>query len=189
MTLPEKATLILVDVQQGFDDPAWGGRNNPDAEQHMAQLLDVWRTTQRPVFHVQHLSMLPNSPLRPGQPGVNLRPETAPQNGEPVIAKNVNSAFIGTDLEKRLRAAAIDTLVIVGLTTPHCVSTTVRMAGNLGFTVYVPADATAAFDATGYDGTSYTAQQIHEVALASLHNEFATVTTTANIREQARAGV
>lgn len=143
----------------------------------MARLLAHWREAGRPIYHVQHRSTEPNSPLRPGQPGNAFMPFATPQGEEPVIQKTVNSAFIGTDLEAQLRGAGIDSLVAVGLTTNHCVSTSVRMAGNLGFTVFVVADATATFDRISYDGTRYPAKLVHDLALASLHDEFATVVT------------
>ena len=98
---------------------------------------------------------------------------------EPVLKKNVNSAFIGTDLKQQLDNANIKKVVIVGLTTDHCVSTTVRMAGNYGFDTYIVSDATATFDKTGADGQKFSAEIIHETALASLHHEFATVVDTA----------
>jgi nicotinamidase-related amidase len=176
-TLSSHTALLLIDVQQGLDDPIWGPRNNPDAEQHMARLLYAWRDAGRPVIHVRHLSRK-GSPLRPGQPGAEIKAVAQPLPGEPLIDKEANNAFIGTDLEARLRRDSIDSLVIVGLTTDHCVSTTARMAGDLGFTTYVAADATAAHDGTGHDGTVYPAQLIHDTALASLHGEFATVLTT-----------
>lgn len=174
-TLPPNAALISIDVQHAFNDPRWGQRNNPDAEAHIAALLAAWRATGRPVFHIQHRSASPNGRFRPGTPGYAHKPEGQPVPGEPVIVKDVNSAFIGTDLEARLRAAGIATLVIVGLTTDHCVSTTVRMAGNFGFDTYLVADATATFERTGPDGRHFTAEQMHGTALASLHGEFATV--------------
>lgn len=170
--------LIIVDVQEGFDNPAWGARNNPQAEDNIARLLAAWRRTGRPVFHIQHLSVEPNSPLRPGQPGSAIKASVQPQGSEPVITKHVNSAFIGTDLEARLRAAGINSVVVVGLTTMHCVSTTARMAGNLGFSTLVVSDATAAFERTGHDGQQFPAQVVHDVALAELHGEFATVLDT-----------
>lgn len=174
-TLPSNAALISIDVQQAFDDPRWGRRNNPHAEAAIAALLAAWRASARPVFHVQHRSVSPTGLFRPGTPGYAHKPEGQPLPGEPVIVKSVNSSFIGTDLEARLRAAGIGSVVIVGLTTDHCVSTTARMAGNLGFDTWLVADATATFERTGPDGRHFSAEQMHDTALASLHGEFATV--------------
>ncbi|MCI0349997.1 MAG: cysteine hydrolase [Acidobacteriales bacterium] len=176
-----KPALILIDIQQGFDDPRWGGRNNPKAEGKAAELLQEWRKQRAPIFHVQHSSRLPDSPLRPNQPGWEIKKEVAPQPGEPRFNKDVNSCFIGTGLEQELRRQGISEVVICGLTTDHCVSTSVRMGGNLGFKIYVPSDATATFDRKGPDGKTYSAQQMHETALASLHDEFATVATSQQI--------
>lgn len=183
--LPDNAALLVIDVQEGFSHPRWGARNNLDAEHNIASLLDAWRRTERPILHVQHISRQPGSVFAPGAPGNAIKTIAAPRGDEPVIRKHENSAFIGTDLEARLRSAGITHLVIAGLTTDHCVSTTTRMAGNLGFVTILVADATATFERTGPDGEHYTAQQMHDVNLASLHNEFATVTTTANIRDTA----
>jgi nicotinamidase-related amidase len=173
-----RTALILVDVQQGFDDPLWGKRNNPSAEKQMKRLLSAFRERGAAVFHFQHLSQNPNSPLRPDCPGCALKPEVQPISGEPVLTKRVNSCFIGTPLEEQLRKQGIESLIICGLTTDHCVSTTARMGANLGFRVHVASDATATFDRTGPDGHSYAAQLIHDTALASLNEEFAIVGTS-----------
>ena len=175
---PCATTLLLVDLQRGFDDPRWGRRNNPCLEDRAAALLRQWRAARRPIVHVRHMSSEPSSPLRPGQPGNEPKPETAPLAGEAVIEKRVNSAFIGTSLEADLRRAGCCGLVIVGLTTNHCVSTTARMAGNLGFATWVVSDATAAFDRVGPDGVAHRAEDIHAIALSDLHGEFATVVDT-----------
>jgi nicotinamidase-related amidase len=176
--LEQDAALIVVDVQEGLNHPSWGNRNNPQAEENIAKLLAAWRQTKRPIFHVQHLSTSLHSTLRPGQPGCEIKAIAKPQANEPIIQKRVNSAFIGTDLEAQLRRNTIKTLVITGLTTNHCVSTTARMAGNLGFDTYVVSDATATFDRTGPDGKHYLAEEIHAVSLANLHEEFATIIDT-----------
>jgi len=184
MTISSNTALLLIDIQQGLDDAYWGARNNPDAERHIAALLAAWRHAKRPVIHVQHMSQTPNSPLRPQQPGNAFKPEAAPKPGEPVFQKTVNSAFIGTTLEAHLRDHRIDTVVVVGLTTDHCVSTTTRMAANLGFTAIVVSDATATFERTGPDGERHSAEQMHKLALASLHGEFATVRRTSEVLEE-----
>ena len=176
--IDQNTALIIIDVQKGFDEPVWGERNNPQAEDNIVRLLEAWRKHKRPVFHVQHMSLSPTSPLNPNHPGNAIKDALQPRAGEPLIQKNVNSAFIGTDLEQQLRASGCNSLVIVGLTTPHCVSTTTRMAGNLGFETYLVSDATAAFELTGHDGWSYSAQEIHDVTLATLNDEFATVVET-----------
>lgn len=181
MQLPQDTALILVDVQQAFNDPSWGRRNNPQAEHNIGALLGAWRATARPVIHVQHRSPRPNSLFHPDAPGYPFKPQAQPRDGEPVLHKQVNSSFIGTALEQQLRAAGIGHVVIAGLTTDHCVSTTTRMAGNLGFTATIVSDATATFERTASDGRHYSAQLMHDTALASLDGEFAAVRDTAAV--------
>ena len=174
-----QTALILIDVQLGLDDARLGARSNPAAEQNMARLLHEWRRQGRPIFHIQHMSTEPNSPLRPELPGNAIKPEVAPLPSEPVIQKQVNCAFIGTDLQERLNAQGIQSLLFAGLTTEHCVSTSARLASDLGYEVFVAADATASHECLSYDGRHIPAETVQAVALANLHREFATVRTTA----------
>lgn len=184
-SLTDTAALLIIDVQVGLDDPKLGERNNPDAEGNIARLLAFWREKGWPIIHVQHMSTHPDSPLRPDQPGNAIKRMVAPQGNEPLIQKTVNNAFVGTDLEDRLRTDGIQSLVVVGLTTNHCVSTTARMAGDLGFSTIVVGDATAAHAVTSYDGIHYPAETVHTLALASLHDEFATILTTDQLLDNA----
>jgi len=177
----EEVALLIIDVQIGLDEPRLGRRNNPHAEANMARLLALWRRRGRPIFHIQHMSTEPDSPLRPELPGNAIKPVVAPRAGETLVQKRTNSAFVGTDLDARLRAAAVDGLVLVGLTTDHCVSTTARMASDLGFQTFVVADATAAHEYRSYDGSHHHAETVHESALAHLHREFATILTTEQV--------
>lgn len=178
-----KPALLLIDIQKGFEDiEYWGGhRNNPNAESNAAMLLNFWRKNGLPVFHIKHCSTNPESRLVEGKPGNDFLDIVRPNASEPIIKKNVNSAFIGTNLKEQLDQAGITKLVIAGLTTDHCVSTTTRMAGNFGYETFLVSDATATFDKTGVDGKKYSAELIHETALASLHNEFATVVKTEEV--------
>ena len=171
-------TLIVIDVQRAFEDPAWGARNNPDAEARIADAIEGWRRSGAPVIHVRHASAEPDGEFVPGTPAFEFKPEAQPQDGEPVITKAVNSAFIGTDLEARLRADGVESVALVGLTTDHCCSTTARMAANLGFETWVLGDAMATFDRRAPDGELLPADLIHRAELASLHDEFAEVVDT-----------
>ncbi|HTE44142.1 MAG TPA: cysteine hydrolase family protein [Gemmatimonadaceae bacterium] len=181
MSISSGAALLIVDVQKGLDDPYYGTRNNPDAERRIGDLLAAWRAARQPVLHSQHISLRPQSPLRDGAPGNAFKAEALPIGDEPVFRKHVNSAFIGTNLEAHLRDAGIKELVMAGITTDHCVSSTVRMAANLGFVVTVVDDATATFDRVGPDGIHYSADLMHRAALASLHGEFATVRSARDV--------
>jgi nicotinamidase-related amidase len=173
-------TLIVIDVQRAFDDPAWGERNNPQAEAQVAAALAGWRERGAPIIHVRHRSADPGASLFvAGTPAFEFKPEAVPLEGEPVITKDVNSAFIGTDLEERLHEAEVETVAIVGLTTDHCCSTTARMAANLGFQTWVLGDAMATFARRTPEGDLIDADEMHRTALASLHDEFAEVMPTA----------
>lgn len=179
----ETSALLLIDVQKGLAEPSLGERNNPDAEANMARLLAAWRDRQWPVIHIRHCSVEPDSSLRPELPGNAYKDEVRPLPGEKEFTKTVNSAFIGTGLEQHLRDAGISRLVIVGLTTDHCVSSSTRMASDLGFDATLVIDATAAFERSGYDGLHYFGDEIHRVNLVSLDGEFCRLRSTAQLLE------
>jgi len=181
LSLPQKAALLVIDMQEGFDHPSWGRRNNPGAEGCIVRLLTAWRASGRPVVHVHHTSLGADGCFRAGTPGQIAKPETGPRAGEAVVGKTVNSGFIGTSMEAMLRSDGIETVVLVGLTTNHCVSTTARMAGNLGFRTLVVSDATAAFDRHALDGALRLAQDVHLAALSDLKDEFAEIVDTASV--------
>lgn len=177
--------LLVIDVQRGFDlhEAAGNHRNNPDAVDRIAELLDAFRRAGAAVLHVRHEGTDPSSLFVPDGPGWPVKDEARERDGEPVVVKRVNSAFIGTDLEDRLRKAGIGTLVICGATTNHCVETTTRMAGNLGFDAVLVRDACWTFDRTGPDGERHAAEDVHAMTLANLDGEFARIAWTREIVE------
>jgi len=179
----QKPVLLLVDVQKGFEDITyWGGeRNNLNAEDNIKKLLELWRLNELPIYHIKHCSTESNSPLKKGNPGNDFHDFIVPKKNETIIEKEVNSAFINTDLKEKLNTNNSNTLVIVGLTTDHCVSTTTRMAGNFGFNTFLVEDAVATFNKTGANGEKYSAQLIHDTAIASLKDEFATIVSSQEI--------
>lgn len=182
--ISKNTALILIDVQKGFDDPMWGKRNNLNAENNMARLLYEWRKHKMPVCHIYHESKTLNLPLTKGSVGTEIKDIVKPIDNEPSFNKQVNSALIDTGLENYLRSNNIKDLVIVGLTTDHCVSTTARMAENLGFSVIVSSDGTATFDRKDNKGKIFKASIVHELALVHLNGEFATIMETDEIIKQ-----
>lgn len=177
----QPTALIVIDVQRAFDEWEEAGkrRNNPQALARIVDLLHAFREHGAPILHIRHEGTRPNSAFLPGGSGYAVKDEARERAGEPVLVKRVNSAFIGTGLENRLRTAGIGTLVICGATTNHCVETTTRMAGNLGFDARLVRDATWTFDRLGPDGDLHAAEEIHAMTLANLHGEFARIVSAA----------
>jgi nicotinamidase-related amidase len=173
--------LIVVDVQEGFEDPVWGRRNNLACDHNIQTLVDAWRSSGGNLIYVRHDSKDPDSPLHAGTPGNKLKSYLT---GTPdlLVTKSVNSSFHGTpDLDGWLRTNGITGVVVCGITTNHCCETTARVGGNLGYNVTFALDATHTFDRAGPDGTTISADALTRVTAANLHGEFARVVTTANL--------
>lgn len=176
-----RAALIPIDVQRGFDYPPWGRRDNPQMERHGRALLDAWRRAGWPLIHVRHDSVVPGSSLSPAHPGNAFRDGFEPLPGEPLVSKSVNAAFIGTDLDLRLRRLGVDCLVLFGISTDMCVSTTARVAANLGYRTIVVGDACQCFDLDDGAGGLIRAEEIARAHLATLRAEFAEVVDTTDV--------
>jgi nicotinamidase-related amidase len=81
-----------------------------------------------------------------GEYGHDFVDELQPLPGEAVIDKPGYSAFARTDLDLRLRTRGIDTLLICGITTEVCVSSTLRDAIDRGYRCITVRDACASGD-------------------------------------------
>lgn len=174
-------TLLLVDLQRAIDDPRWavnGPRNNPDAERNVAALLAAWRHAQAPVIHIRHDSVHPESSYRPGGPGHAFKTEAMPLDDEPVFGKTTPSAFVGTPLDRWLRVLG-EEVVICGVITNNSVEATVRHAACLGYRVQLPADACFTFAKRDWAGHLRSADEVHNLSLANMSGQYATITGTA----------
>lgn len=179
MTTP--TALIIIDMQKGMRSPSLPPRNNPDAEDNIARLHTAWRAAGQPVVSVRHISRSPSSVFAPGQSGVEFQERFMPLAHEHVVEKNVPDAFINTGLERWLHARGIRRLVIAGVSTNNSVEASARTAGNLGFETVVVADACFSFEKQDFGGTLRSAEDVHLMALANLHGEYAEVRTTEEV--------
>ena len=182
MTLDlHRAVLLPIDMQRGFDEPGWPRRWNHRVDANGLALIEHWRAARRPIIHVRHDSIEPNSTLRPGLPGNAFRPGFGPQDDEPLVTKSVNSAFIGTDLDLQLKRLGASHVVAFGISTDMCVSTSVRVGANMGYKVILVEDACDCFDLPDGEGGVIVARDIHRAHVATLRHEFARVLRTAEI--------
>ena len=176
--------LIIIDMQQAMANPAAGTRNNPQAEERIADLLRAWRQARAPVVHLRHMSRDPASLFWPGQSGAQFQEALAPLPGEHVVEKNVPDAFINTALERWLHARGIRRVVICGVSTNNSVESSARTAGNLGFDTIVVADACFAFAKADYAGTPRSADEVHAMALSNLDGEYARVASAGTVLDE-----
>jgi nicotinamidase-related amidase len=177
------SALIVIDVQKGIDESVhWGGnRNNPQTEENIEVLVKHWRRQHLPIFIIQHCSTSPDSPFRPGQIGNELKSIVTPRTGETTIQKSTANAFVATGLQKELDDLRITDVVVVGFVTNNSVEATARMAGDLGFKTVVVSDATACFDKVGTKGEKFSSALVHQLSLANLNGEYATIMTTSEV--------
>lgn len=179
--------VLVIDMQEGMADRIRAGRTLavPEAPERIAALLEQTRASGVPVIHVHHDDPDPASPFRKGLPGGAPMRCAWPLPGETVLWKHRSSAFAGTNLDTHLKALGISELVVAGAVAAFCVTSTVRMASDLGYRVLLPQDALLGFDLPAHDGGRIDAATVHRVTLSILGADFATLTTVADLAPQA----
>lgn len=173
--------LLVIDVQEAIDKFSEHKRGNSDAEDIIAALLSFWRSRCLPVVHIRHASKFEASPYHISSNYFSFKHQVAPMEGEKVITKHENCAFINTDLEPYLKGLGISEIVVCGVLTNHSIDATVRVASGLGFQVFVPHDATAAFGLDLMNGTSLSADDVQTIFLSNLNNEYCTVCVSSDL--------
>jgi nicotinamidase-related amidase len=179
--------LVLIDMQRGLEEPRLGPRNNPGAEARIAELLALFRARSFHVVHVRHVSREAGSVFAPGQVGACFQPAFEPRPTEAVLEKHTPDAFVHTGLQRWLHDRGVRRLVIVGAASQISVEATARSGGNLGFSVWVAHDACFTFDRSDFSGARRSADEVHAMAMANLHGEYATVLATAELRARLQA--
>ena len=172
-----RTALLLVD----FQDEYFHGRlplpKGTSAVEHAAALASWARASGILIVHVRNVVTRPGSPIfAAGSETTEIVPQLRPQPADIVLDKSMAGAFSHTDLDARLRARGVDTLIIGGLMTHLAVSTTASDGTVLGYRVIVAADATATRDLPGAVGyANVDATTLHHVALAALADRVADV--------------
>lgn len=179
--LDATSALIVLDVQKAIDDPRWNSKNNPDYIDAIAKLLAKFRAANLPVIHIRHEEANPASSFYAGGPGQPFKDEAAPLDGETVITKTVNCAFIGTDLEGHLRNRGITKLIFAGVVIHNSMDVSIRVAHCLGFDVYLPLDATTAIDVIDATGKRFDAQTVFDLYAAVLASEYCQLTNSIDL--------
>ena len=168
--------LVIVDIQNDYFPGGANPLHEPEAAAAAAaSVLDAFRASGEQVVHVQHVWDAPDATfMRPGTDGIEIHPAVAPRAGETVISKEAPNAFLGTALERTLRDAGAEELVVCGMMTSMCVDATVRAAADLGFAVSVAHDACAA-PALAFGGVDVPAPSVQAAFIAALGDGYAAV--------------
>jgi nicotinamidase-related amidase len=164
MRLPADAVLLIIDALEAIEDSRHAAGDVPVAEQNIAALIAAWRAEGLPLVHVGRRP--DGSPL-------------APLDGEIVVVRNATSAFVGSDLEARLDELGATTLVLCGTLATHALEASARHASDLGYQLFVVADACRAADTVDLKGRLWPAEDVRALALAHLKGETATIVDVA----------
>jgi nicotinamidase-related amidase len=174
-----KTALLIVDVQNDYFP---GGRNplegSVEAAANAARLLEFFRRSEHPVFHVQHVSNRPGAKFfLPDTDGARIHERVEPRPGEIVLQKHYSNAFRDKELLTQLSMAYVARLVICGMMTHLCVDATVRAAVDYKFECVVAEDACAT-KALEHRGRTVPARDVQAAFLAALGASSAKIMTT-----------
>lgn len=176
-----KTALLVIDFQNEYFT---GKMPIPDGAAALAntrELIDFADDHHMPVFHIQHIAPAGSAVFAEGGETVKFHPDMQPRAQDVVLQKTTVSVFGSTDLDKRLKNAGIENLIISGLMTHACVAGAARDAAPLGYNVLVASDASATRAITRVSGEAIDKDALHKAALAEVEDTFGDVMTTAQI--------
>ncbi|KAH8917147.1 Isochorismatase hydrolase [Atractiella rhizophila] len=219
MPLPssfESSVLIVIDLQKAFQSPDFIGRQFSSTWEslgsNVTSILALFRSHNLPIIHVHHLGKDPEDSFYEGNT-TNVQPLdfAAPLPDEPIVQKHTSSAFKGqvahpSSLKGKTlvdllsshpahKAKKIDNLIIVGMSSVHCVSSAARAATDEGYKVWVVEDACGTFPVWIYgekmkgkgdwrDGNAWSAMTVHNVEMSLIDGEFAEVVSAKSVLDE-----
>ncbi|TWC15683.1 nicotinamidase-related amidase [Pseudomonas sp. SJZ085] len=176
-----KTALLVIDFQNEYFT---GKMPIPDGAAALAntrRLIAFADDHKMPVFHVQHIAPAGSAVFAKDGETVKFHPDMQPRAKDVVLQKTTVSVFGSTDLDKRLKRAGIENLIISGLMTHACVAGAARDAAPLGYNVLVASDASATRAITRGNGEAIDKDALHKAALAEVEDTFGDVMTTEQI--------
>ena len=176
-----KTALLVIDFQNEYFTGRMPVPQGDAALANTQRLIEFADRSAMPVYHFQHVAPAGSAVFAQGSEGVKFHPHMQPRAKDVVMQKTSVSAFASTDLDKQLKEAGIDTLLISGLMTHACVAGAARDAVPLGYRVVVAADASATRSITRVNEQSVSSEALHQAALAEIEDTFGDVLTTAEI--------
>jgi nicotinamidase-related amidase len=171
--------LVVIDIQNDYFP---GGRMElvgaDEASLRARALIDAFRASGEPLFHIQHLFETADAPFfAPGTEGSEIHANVVPEPGERLIVKHAPNAFLQTPLHEELVRLGVDDVVLCGMMTSMCVDASARAAADLGLRTTIAADACAAPDLKSGDEVIPGAT-VHKAFLAALGSFVADVRDT-----------
>ncbi|MCM3358085.1 cysteine hydrolase family protein [Psychrobacillus sp. MER TA 171] len=146
--------ILVIDVQNGMFPYENSVYNGKELLNNLKKLLMNARTTNTPVFYIQH-NASEGKHLENGTEGWEIHPEISPEESDVIIQKDTPDSFFNTDLESELKKKQVNHLIITGIQTEVCVDTTTRRAYSMGYDVTLITDTHST-----WDSKEITAQQI-----------------------------
>ena len=175
----KQTAVIVIDMQNEYF--AGGKMPIPDGMQALnnsKRIVEFAHKNSMPVFFVRHLGAADGPLFAAGSRFAEFHQDLQPGKNDRVIDKATPSAFVGTDLQKQLDGLGIKQLIVTGLMTHMCVSSTARDAVPLGYSVIIPEDATATRDLATWNDNVVDHNVLHQAALAGVADVFAAIKTT-----------
>lgn len=181
--LTTKTALLIIDVQNDyFEEGLFPLEGAVEALENITTILELFRQGQLKVIHVKHVSLREDAPFfRPNTKGCEIHSLLTPREDEAVVIKHKPDSFSGTSLDKLLKEQEIETLVVVGMMSHHCVDTTVRSASN-DYKMVVIHDGCAT-RALRFQNEMIQADIVHKTMMAALQG-FANVMSTDALLDQ-----
>jgi nicotinamidase-related amidase len=174
------SALLVIDFQNEYFSGKMPIPDGPAALGNARRLVAHADAAKIPVFHIQHVTPVGSPIFAEQSVSAQFHSDLQPAEHHTVVQKTSVSVFPTTDLDQRLKAAGIKTLIITGLMTHACVAGAARDAVPLGYGVIVAEDACATRDLDSA-GSVVSYRDLHRAALASIDDTFGDVLTTEEV--------